>query len=375
MTMSKLIKTNQEYAAWIKTLSSRFKQSQIKAAVKVNSELLQFYWSLGYDIVEMQAESKWGDKLLENLSADLQNALPEIKGFSQTNLLYMKNFYLLYRSFINFTPQLGEQIENRRKSMHVMPNNEEKITPQLGEQFPKTLFSIPWGHHKLLIDKFKNDSQKALFFVYQTIEHGWSRAMLLNFVESNLYENRGKAITNFIDTLPQQTGDLAKELLKDPYNFDFLQLTTDFHEKEMKDALIENITKFLIELGSGFAYMGREYKLTVGTKEQFMDLLFYNTRLHCYVVIEIKITEFEPSYLGQLNAYVSFTNHILKEETDNPTIGLLICKSKDNVFAQYSLEGYNQPLGISEYEGINILPKDFKTSLPSIEDIEDQLSL
>ncbi|MEY8486402.1 YhcG family protein [uncultured Parabacteroides sp.] len=345
--MNKLIRENDNYAEWIQTLSKRYRQSQIKAAVKVNNELLQFYWSLGRDIVEMHAESKWGNKLLQNLSADLQNALPEIKGLSPRNLLYMKNFYLLYKPLTGITPQVEAQLS--------------------------CIFEIPWGHQKLLIDKFREIPQKALFFVYKTIELGWSRAMLLNFINSDLYERQGKAVTNFNCTLPQQTSELAKELLKDPYNFDFLQLTTNFKEKELKDALIGNITKFLIELGSGFAYMGREYRLQVNTKEQFMDLLFYNTRLHCYVVIEVKITEFEPSYLGQLSAYVSFTNHILKSDTDNPTIGLLICKNKDNVFAQYSLEGYNQPLGISEFKGINLFPKDFESSLPSIEEIENEL--
>lgn len=213
-----------------------------------------------------------------------------------------------------------------------------------------------------------------MFFMRKTIENGWSRSMLLNFIDTDLYERQGKAVTNFAATLPQLMSDLAKEILKDPYSFDFWETSERYGEKELKDALISNITKFLIELGSGFAYMGCEYRLPVNTKEQFMDLLFYNTRLHCYLVVEVKTTEFDSSYLGQLSAYMSFTNHILKTEQDNPTIGLLICKSKDNVFAQYSLEGYNQPIGISEFEGVSVLPEDFKSSLPTIEEIESKLS-
>ena len=261
-------------------------------------------------------------------------------------------------------------------------NGHEQLTkrPQAGDdlidvsnQIVHDMFMIPWGHHKLLIDKFRSSPEKALFFMRKTIENGWSRAMLLNFIDTDLYERQGKAVTNFSTTLPQPMSDLAQEILKDPYSFDFLETSERYREKELKDALISNITKFLIELGSGFAYMGREYRLQVNTKEQFMDLLFYNTRLHCYLVVEVKTTEFEPSYLGQLSAYMSFTNHILKTEQDNPTIGLLICKSKDNIFAQYSLEGYNQPIGISEFEGVNVLPEGFKSSLPTIEEIESKL--
>lgn len=344
--MSVLVKNDSEYANWISELKNRYLNSQVKAAIRVNCEMLQYYWSLGRDIVEMNAEKKWGDKILKSLSDDLKASLPGIKGFSPVNLLYMKNFYLLYKPL--------------------------SIAPQVVEQLPDFIFQVPWGHHRLLIDK-RFDMEKALFFVKKTIENGWSRSLLECFINTDLYERQGKSVNNFTKTLPSITSDLATELMKDPYNFDFIQLTDEYKERELKDALIENITKFLMELGAGFAYIGKEYKLKIGTKERYIDLLFYNTTLHCYVVIEVKVVDFDPSFLGQLSAYISFTNHLLKKNIDNPTIGLLICKSKDNVFAQYSLEGYNQPIGISEFDGINVLPIDYKSSLPSIEDIENEL--
>lgn len=355
--MANIIVKDKEYTEWISTLSARYRQSQIKAAVRVNSEKLLFYWSLGHDIVELHAESKWGENFYRNMSRDLKSLLPEASCFSDTNLRYMKRFYMMYKDYCTILPQLGAE-----------------FAWQISEQIEHDLFMVPWGHHKLLIDKFKNTPEKAIFFIRKTVENGWSRTLLLNFVDTDLYERQGKAVTNFKSTLPSPVSDLAKGLLKDPYNFDFLEKTESFRKKELKDALINNITNFLIELGSGFAYMGREYRLQINTKKQFMDLLFYNTRLHSYLVIEVKTTEFEPSYLGQLSAYISFTNHILKTEHDNPTIGLLICKNKDNIFAQYSLEGYNQPIGISEFEGINILPEGFKSSLPTVEEIEEKLT-
>ena len=211
------------------------------------------------------------------------------------------------------------------------------------------------------------------FFIRKTREQNWSRAVLLNFIDTDLYERSGKAISNFTATLPEPQSDLAREITKDPYNFNFLTLDKKFNEKDLKDALISNVSKFLIEMGKGFAYMGREYRLAVGETEQFLDLLFYNAIAHCYVVVEVKTTKFEASFLGQLSAYVSCVNHLLKRDGDNPTIGLLICKSKDDVFAQYALEGYNQPLGISGFEGVNLLPENYKHSLPSIEDIENEL--
>ena len=341
-----LIKIDGEYANWIKDLSLRFRQSQIKAAIRVNSEMLRFYFSLGADIVNKKAESRWGDGFFKNLSRDLQNELPDVRGFSETNLRYSKYFYLLYNQILTIHPQVGDELD---------------------------IFKIPWSHHKYIIDKCKKDINKALFYVRKTLENNWSRSVLLNFLDTDLYERQGKAVSNFKNTLPDVNGNLAQQLIKDPYCFDFARLTDRYNEKELKDALIKNIEIFLMELGNGFAYMGREFRIEVGNSELFADMLFYNTHLHCYVVIEIKTKKFEPSFLGQLSGYVSCANHVLKRDGDNPTVGLLICKDKDDVMAHYALEGYNNPLGISEYELSKLFPKDFKSTLPSIEDIEKEL--
>lgn len=381
--MSKLIKIDNDYAGWIKDLSQRFRQSQIKAAVKVNSEMLRFYFSLGADIVTKQAESKWGDGFFRNLSMDLQDALPGVKGFSIQSLYYAKRFYLLYtQPYTNF-PQLEEKLQGKDLSTK-LPQARAEISkfPQLGGKTENRtqyvddlgyLFQIPWGHHKLIIDKCDNNIQKALFFVKHSAENNWSRAVLLNFLDTDLYERQGKAVTNFKATLPDVQGDLAQQLLKDPYCFDFVQLTERYNEKELKDALVHNVEKFLLEMGNGFAYMGREYRIEVGDSELFADMLFYNTHLHCYVVVEVKTEKFDNAFLGQLSGYVSCANHVLRRDGDSPTVGLLICKSKNDVMAQYALEGYAQPLGISEYELSKLYPADFKSTLPSIEEIEQEL--
>ena len=369
--MSKTINIlDKDYLQWIKELSSRYRRSQVKASVKVNQEMLHFYWGLGKDIVEKKAESRWGSGFMKNLSRDLKEINPDATCFSETNLLYMKNFFLLYQPYLEITPQVGEQI-----TQQVVEQNEIVITQQLVEQMQKDIFSIPWGHHTRIIDKFKEQPEKALFFVRQTVENGWSRDMLLNFMGTDLYERQGKALTNFQRTLPEDTSDLARELTKDPYDFAFTGITGKYNETLLKEKLLGNITQFLVELGTGFGYLGKEYRLQVGEREQFIDLLFYNLNLSCYVVIEVKIGKFEFADLGQLGGYVVACNHILKKEgRDNPTIGLLICKEKDKVQAQYALESSSQPLAISEYELEKFYPEKVEGTIPTIEEIEAKLS-
>ena len=371
MNMSKSINIlDKDYIQWIKDLSSRYRRSQIKASVKVNQEMLQFYWELGKDIVEKKAESRWGSGFMKNLSRDLKEVNPDATCFSETNLLYMKNFYLLYQPYMTITPQVGEQF-----TQQVVEQGENAITPQLVEQIQSDLFSVPWGHHRFIIDKLKEQPKKALFFVHQTVENGWSRDMLLNFMGTDLYERQGQALTNFKYTLPDEASDLAQELTKDPYDFAFTGITGKYNESLLKDKLLGNITQFLVELGTGFAYLGKEYRLQVGEREQFIDLLFYNLNLSCYVVIEVKIGKFEFADLGQLGGYVVACNHILKKEgRDNPTIGLLICKEKDKVQAQYALESSSQPLAISEYELEKFYPEKVEGTIPTIEEIEAKLS-
>lgn len=359
--MSNLLASDSEYKQWIQSLSKRFRQSQIKAAVKVNRELLAFYWELGKDIAELKAESRWGSGFVTALSSDLQTMLPDVKGLSRTNIFYCIKFYNLYAGVVNERQEGGIGTRN-------------EIVPQaVGQMDKEALMSIPWGHHRIIIDKCSPDTSLAVFYIKQTLENGWSRAVLLNFLDTDLYERQGKAITNFSRTLPQEQSELAQEITKDPYNFDFLTLTANYKEKELKDALMDNITKFLLELGKGFAFVGREYRLTVGKTEQFIDLLFYHIKLRAYVVIEVKVTEFEPRDIGQVTTYVAAVDGMLRGEGDAQTIGLLICKTKDEVLAKYATTGVNLPIGISEYELSKLLPEEFKGTLPTIEEIENEL--
>lgn len=358
--MNSLIKSDESYKKWIEEVSDRFRLSQIKAAVKVNNEMLRFYFSLGRDISSMVQGARYGSEFYKTVSSDLKKVFPEVHSFSITNLKYMKYFYELYPVSVN-RPQVGDDLRKNQNS------------PQLGDDFQNQFFSIPWGHNKLIIDKCKGNYDKAIFYVQKTIENNWSRAVLLNFLDTDLYERQGKAISNFSKTLPAVESDLAQAITKDPYNFDFLTLTERYSEKELKDALMDNITKFLLELGNGFAFVGREVRLAIGDTENFVDMLFYNIKLHCYVVVEVKVTEFDSKDMGQLGTYMVAVNHQLKGETDAPTLGLIICKSKDNVKARYALEASTQPMGISEYDIHRFMPENFKSTLPTIEEIENEL--
>jgi len=371
---TKTNKTEAEYKQWLIDLKKRIRQSQIKAAVKVNTELLHLYWDLGHDIVMRQMETTWGSKILERLSKDLLLEFPEMKGFSSTNLKYCKRFYQFYMQEISICQQVAAEISQQVvDQLQVIENKDNIIGQQLVDQLEShPIFQIPWGHHIQIFSKCQS-IKEALFYVQKTIQNGWSRAVLMNFLEADLYSAQGKSLNNFSRLLPDVQSDLAREIIKDPYNFDFLALTENYKEKELEDALIDNITKFLLELGQGFAYIGRQLPVRIGEKERFIDLLFYHTELHCYVVIELKTGEFEAEYTGKLGLYISAINHQRKKENDNPTIGLLICKTKDNVEVQYSLEIINQPIGVSEYKLSKLLPDNYKSALPSIEEIEKRL--
>jgi len=369
------MKTEKEYKQWLIDLKTRIRQSQIKAAVKVNTELLHLYWDLGQDIVVRQMEAAWGSGFFEQLSKDLSREFPDMKGFSERNLLYMKRFYQFYAQENSILQQVVEKIPQQVVAeLQNIDNKENIILQQVVDQLENhPVFQIPWGHHIQLFSKCKS-VKEALFYVQKTIENGWSRAVLMNFLEADLYSAQGKSLNNFSRLLPEVQSDLACEILKDPYNFDFLSLTDKYKEKELEDALIDNIAKFLLELGQGFAYLGRQVPVKIGKKERNIDLLFYHTELHCYVVIELKTGDFEAEYAGKLGLYISAINHQRKKENDNPTIGLLICKTKDSVEVQYSLEIINQPIGVSEYQLSKLLPENFKSVLPSIEEIEEELN-
>ncbi len=365
---------DKDYIQWVKDLVARYRHSQIKAAVKVNSEQLIFNWMLGRDIVEMKVEERWGESVIEQLSKDLKKEMPHVEGLSVTNLRYCRRFYLLYSQGATIHPQVeGESIDDASSKIHPQVGGELSLAETSAEL--ADIFKVPWGHHKLILDKVKGDINKAMFFIRQTLGNGWSRAMLLNWIDTGLYERQGKALTNFTRTLPEETSDLAQELTKDPYDFAFTGITGRYNERLLKDSLLNNITQFLVEPGTGFAYVGKEYRIQVGTTENFIDLLFYNLNLSCYVVIEVKIGKFEFADVGQLGGYVVACNHQLRKEgRDNPTIGLLICKEKDRIQAQYALESSSQPIGISEYELEKFYPEKVEGTIPTIKEIEARLN-
>lgn len=335
---------DKEYKHWLGELKSRIRNVQLKAAISVNKELLGFYWELGSDIVRKQAATSWGDGFLKQLSADLMSEFPEMKGFSKRNLELIRQWYLFWIS-------------------------EPAIAKQLVSQFTQ----IPWGHNIAIISKSKT-IQEATYYVEQTIQNNWSRSVLVHQIESSLFKREGKAINNFSLTLPKPQSDLAKQTLKDPYIFDFLAMTKDYNERDLEKALVDHVAHFLLELGAGFAYIGRQFPLHVGERDFFIDLLFYHARLHCYVVIELKAIDFEPEHAGKLNFYIKAIDEQLRKEGDAPTIGILLCKGKDKLVAEYALSDIHKPMGVSEYELTRSLPDNLKSSLPSIEEIEAELS-
>jgi len=373
-----LKENNEQYFRWISDLKQKIQQSQIKAAIQVNSALIEMYWDLGKEISERSFENTYGSGFFKQLSNDLRNEFPKIKGFSSSNLRYFETFYQFYNQEITNLQQVVREFKiddksNLQQVAGEFKNDENQNRQQPANEFPHKLFLIPWFHHVEIFTKCKNVTE-ALFYINKTIENGWSRAVLLNMIAGNLYKSQGKAITNFSKTLPDYDSDLVKQTLKDPYIFDFLNISENFKERELENALIDNIQKFLIELGNGFAFVGKQVEMKVGNQSFFLDLLFYHIKLKRYVVIELKSGEFEPEHAGKLNFYVTSVDKQLRDENDNATVGLIICKTKDDIIAEYSLTDLHKPLGISSYELRKILPDNFKFSLPSIEEIENELN-
>ena len=295
--MSSLIKTDKEYKNWISDISKRFRQSQLKAAVKVNDEMLRFYWSVGRDIVKMSKKAGYGSDFYKTVSSDLKEVFPNIKSFSPTNLKYMRYFFEMYPNAGNRQHLTDELATGGNRPQVGDESVKAQNRQQLGDDLER-IFHIPWGHNKLIIDKCKGNLEEALFYVGKVLENNWSRAVLMNFLDSDLYGRQGKAVTNFDLTLPEEQGELAQAITRDPYNFDFLTIREKYDETELKNALMDNITRFLLELGNGFAFVGREVRLEIGETENFIDMLFYNIKLHCYVVVEVKVREFDSGDMG-----------------------------------------------------------------------------
>lgn len=334
-----LTSTPDGYTEWLSELKTRIHSAQQRATLAVNRELVLLYWQIGRDILARQAEQGWGAKVIERLAHDLRTAFPEMKGFSPRNLKYM-------RAFAEAWPE---------------PAFVQEVLAQL-----------PWYHQLALLDKLPGPETRR-WYAAQAIEHNWSRNVLVMQIETRLLERSGAAVTNFPASLPKPQSDLARESLKDPYRLDFLGLTEEAQERDIEHALVKHVTEFLLELGAGFAFVGRQVMLDVGGDEFFIDLLFYHLKLRCYVVIELKAGKFKPEHLGQLGFYLTAVDRQVKSEHDNPTIGLLLCKSKNKVVAEYALGDKTQPMGIAEYKLLESLPAELQTSLPSIEQIEREL--
>ena len=362
------------YKIWLLELKQHFRQSQLKAVVQVNSQLLHFYWQLGEDIVIRQKTAQWGDGFLTQLSKDLMREFPEVKGFSLRNLKYIRQWVSFWQQVEIDNSAIAKQLVSQSAGSVSEPvsgaHSEQPI--DIGQQLVAQLAKIPWGHNLVIISKIQ-DAEQALYYVAATLEHGWSRAVLVHQIESGLYQREGKAISNFATTLPAIQSDLAQQSLKDPYVFDFLTLSKTHSERDLEQSLVKHVTQFLMELGAGFAYMGKQVPIKVGERDFYLDLLFYHTKLHCYVVIELKITDFEPEHAGKLNFYIKAVDEQLRGPNDQATIGILLCKSKDRMVAEYALSDINKPIGVSEYQLTQSLPEALKPSLPSIAEIEAEL--
>jgi len=354
-------------------IKQHIRSAQAKAVLAVNTSLIQLYWNLGKMIADNQALFEGRNSYVKQLSTDLQDEFPEIFGFSVRNLFYIRKFYKFYQKY---TVQQAVALNQNPGDMSpvqqlVAPENKYSIQQDAGLIQP--IFFIPWGHHVIIIDKVK-EVQEALFYLQQTIEHNWSRAILTLQIEQDVYKRQGKAITNFKNTLPEQQALMAGQILKDPYNFGFLTLQPKVQELEIEKQLTDHITKFLLELGKGFAFIGRQYSLEAGDKDYRLDLLFYHIRLRCFVVIDLKAVEFEPEFAGKMNFYLSVVDDQLKTPDDQPSIGIILCKNKNKLEVEYALRGMSKPIGVSEFTVTQALPAELKSTLPTVEEFENELN-
>ena len=331
---------NQEYNDWIKMLKTTIRSAKNKVALTVNTQLIELYWYIGKELTEKANTAKWGEGIMDHVATDLKHEFPDTRGFSRRNLYAIKQWYTFYSSQFEFVPQPVAQ--------------------------------LPWGHNRLIISKVSGIDE-ALFYCQQSSHNSWSRDVLEAQIESKLIDRTGSQSNNFSTTLPAVQVKNAQQALKDPYNFDFLGLEEDVLERELENELTKNITNFLLELGKGFAFVGRQYKIEISDNDYFIDLLFYHLDLRCYVVVELKTGRFKPEYAGKLNFYLSAVDTQLKTEADNQTIGILLCRKKDKIEAEYALRDLNKPMGISQYKLSDVIPENIKINFPSIEELENKL--
>jgi predicted nuclease of restriction endonuclease-like (RecB) superfamily len=333
--------SNFRYDEFLRDLKERIRNSQVRAALAVNRELVLLYWQIGCEILKRQQQQGWGAKVIEKLAKDLKREFPDISGFSRSNLLYMRAFAEAYP-------------------------NEQIVQQAVGQ--------IPWGHNVRILEAVK-DPQERLWYVQQTIENGWSRNVLVHQMESSLYHRMGEAITNFDRVLPPAQSDLAQQMLKDPYNFSFLSLSREVQERELERSLVQHIRDFLLEMGVGFSFLGSQYPIEVSGKEYKLDLLFYHVRLHCYVVLDLKMGDFEPEFSGKMGFYVTAVDNLLKTEVDQPTIGIILCKTKDKTTVEYALQPVQAPISVATYRLRDALPETLQGNLPTIAELETQLNV
>lgn len=366
-----------DYANWIADIKSRYRSAQVKAAVKVNAEKLLFNWQLGRDLVQKKAEERWGAGVVEQVSLDLKREFPNAEGFSTSNLWFMKRWYSFYTTNVNpkILQQFADNVQHSNqqtvsKLYQVGKEIREKILYQDGKEFPLPFALVPWRHHIEILYRCKSIDE-ALFYVGKTIEQGLSRDALINCIKANLYEHQGKIINNFTDHLPALQSKLVQEVLKENYDFGFATVEHEIYdEAELEEALTKNVTDLLLELGTGFAFLGRQKELVVGGRSRKIDLLFYHIRLRCYVVCELKAKPFEPEFAGKLNYYVNAVDELLKTDDENPTIGLLVCSDMDKIDVQWSFKGISTPMGVATYNNIRI-----KDALPSQELLAERVRL
>jgi predicted nuclease of restriction endonuclease-like (RecB) superfamily len=364
-----------DYGPFLESLKSRVQQAQTRAMLSVNRELIQLYWDIGRLIVERQERAGWGQSVIDRLAGDIQKAFPGIAGFSPSNVSRMRAFYRAYRAEPEIPAQPVPKSSGKKSAQSVPKSPGREVASAAGQGPdsvpPLEVAGLPWGHNVLLLFKLK-DSTERLWYAAKAVEHGWSRTVLTVQIETDLYRRQGKAVSNFSTTLPKPQSDLAQQSLKDPYLFDFLTLHDEAIERDLETGLVDHIEKFLVELGAGFAFVGRQVPLSVGDDDDYLDLLFYHLKVRCFVVIDLKMKKFSPADAGQMNYYLSAVDSLMKHPTDAPSIGLILCKTRDRVRAEYALRDINKPIGVAEWQTklVQSLPESLKGSLPSIEEIE-----
>ena len=380
------VNIDKEYAQWIAELKVRYRSAQAKAAVRVNAEKLLFNWELGRDLVQKKAEERWGAGVVEQVSLDLQAAFPESKGFSAPNLWFMKKWYLFYSDLAaqERLYQLGREMQSLDKQANIKlyqlgrELNDEKLQQPVreitdeGVPFPAIFAYVPWRHHVEIVTKSQSIDE-ALFYIQRTIDRGWSRSALMNCMKADLYHTEGKAITNFAAQLPSPQSELAQAITKDTYDFGFLTLKDGYQEETLEIELERHLTRFLLEMGTGFSYLGRQKQIVVAGKTRRLDMLFFHIPLNCYVVVELKTVPFEPEFAGKLNFYVSAVDDLIKTPTQNPTIGLLICSNKDETEVRYAFRGLQTPIGVASYDNVQI--QKIQEQLPSVEELTKRIRL